>query len=126
MAFYLTLGVPLLYGLNLWLIGLGGSLNLNYGIRIVGLVACFVGILLWILSYFGLGRSFGVLPKKQKRIRRGIYGFLRHPMYVGIMLCFVGLSVANGSESGLSFSLFVMMPLLWWRAGFEEGRLMND
>lgn len=124
--FYLTLAVPLLYGLNLWLVSMSGGLDLSDTVRILGLILGVVGILLWILSYLGLGRSFGVLPKKQKKVKRGVYAFLNHPMYLGIMLCFVGLGVANLSARGVGFSLLVMLPFLWWRARLEEGKLVDE
>jgi protein-S-isoprenylcysteine O-methyltransferase Ste14 len=72
-----------------------------------------------------LGMSFGVLPKKQKRIKTGFYKYLRHPMYVGIWSTFLGLSLANASWQGLVFLNILMTPLLFIRAIFEDKKLTD-
>jgi len=124
LEFYATVGVPLLYFFNLGIIYLNpNSWRLPGWLVLVGIGMSFIGLGLWFLSFFHLGKSFGVLPKKQKRVRRGMYKYLKHPMYVGIWLAFVGLSVANQSWQGLGFSLGVMTPFLFIRGWFEQKKL---
>lgn len=119
-GFYVTVGVPVVYGLGLWLIVNGEKMNLPSGMQLIGLIGAMLGIVVWILSYIYLGKSFGVLPRTQKKISRGIYGYVRHPMYKGIMLTYLGLSMANQSYTGAWYSLFVMFPMLYIRARFED------
>jgi hypothetical protein len=59
----------------------------------------------------------------QKRVTRGIYGYIKHPMYKGIMLAFLGLSFASRSLSGAWYSILVLCPLLFIRAQLEERKL---
>ncbi len=125
MEFYGTVGVPLLYLSNLWLVKESGGLALSDAIKVIGLVVGLVGIAMWILSYLSLAGSFGVLPRKQKKVKKGVYRYFRHPMYLGIMFTFLGLSVANESLRGFVFSLVVMLPILMLRAHFEEKKLID-
>lgn len=120
LEFYGTVGVPLVYLIGLYLISLGGGLGVELTGRILGLVVALIGMGLWFISYIYLGKSFGVLPRKQLRVARGIYRYLRHPMYLGILLTYLGLSVANQSIMGFRFTEFILLPLLGLRSWFEE------
>ncbi len=123
LKFYATVLVPLVYGFNLWLIGARNGNNFSVGFRVMGVILGVIGIVMWIVSFKSLGKSFGVLPRKQRRIRAGIYGVMKHPMYVGIGLTFGGLALANGSLLGLLFAVLVLGPLLIIRAMMEEKML---
>jgi protein-S-isoprenylcysteine O-methyltransferase Ste14 len=122
-GFYGTIGVPLVYALGLWLIGYGTQMSLPLLFQVGGLALAILGIGLWIMSYVHLGRSFGVLPRVQKRSKRGIYGYIKHPMYKGIMLTYLGLSMANQSYTGAWYSVLVLFPMLYIRARLEDKQL---
>lgn len=127
-SFAATFGIPLLYLYNLAIIyRFSNTLLLPLPIILLGLIMAFIGIQLWAISFITLGRAkaFGVLPQKQKRIRKGIYRYFSHPMYVGIWLMFIGLSLADQSKAGLLFTNIVMLPLLIIRALAEE-KLLYD
>ncbi|KKR31347.1 MAG: hypothetical protein UT63_C0073G0013 [Candidatus Gottesmanbacteria bacterium GW2011_GWC2_39_8] len=72
-----------------------------------------------------MGNSFGVLPEKKKRVKRGLYKYFDHPIYVGIYLTFLGLSIALGSLPGFLYDLVIMIPLSYYRAKKEE-KLLHD
>lgn len=123
-SFLLTLSIPLIYLLNLLTIAqFPHTVSLPLTIILISLIISFVGMTLWALSYFHLGKSFGVLPKKQKRIKAGLYKYLNHPMYLGIFLTFIGLSLANQSLPGLLFTLLITTPMLIIRAHLESKSL---
>jgi protein-S-isoprenylcysteine O-methyltransferase Ste14 len=125
LSFAATLIIPLLYLLNLILIAdYPATFSLPVLLRLMGVVLAGIGVVLWVVSMFQLRRSFGVLPQKQKRIRTGMYRYLRHPMYVGILMTFFGLSASVASRPGLLFTLFLMVPLLVGRAILEERQLV--
>lgn len=123
LEFYGTIGVPLLYLLGLYLIVYGAKMVIPLELQVGGLVAGIVGIIVWVVSYVNLGASFGVLPRKQVRVTRGIYKYIKHPMYKGIMLTFFGLSLANSSYTGAWYCLLVLFPLLFVRARIEDKNL---
>lgn len=124
LSFYLTFGIPLVYLYGLVLIfAFAGTLRLSFNLVILGVVLAFLGITIWTTSMIQLGSAFGVLPRKQKRVVLGLYKYLRHPMYLGISLTYVGLSLANNSKQGLNFAMLIIVPLLLVRAYFEERKL---
>jgi protein-S-isoprenylcysteine O-methyltransferase Ste14 len=63
--------------------------------------------------------------RKQKVISTGVYGFVRHPMYLGGILLFVGTPLLLGSIYGVLVGL-IMMLLLAGRIIGEERRLVNE
>lgn len=78
---------------------------------------------LWLLvSVLALGRCFGVLPEARGLVRRGPYRFVRHPVYLGEMAAFAGLTLAAPVARNV-----VLLAVLVWaqiiRAGFEERAL---
>jgi protein-S-isoprenylcysteine O-methyltransferase Ste14 len=58
----------------------------------------------------------------QTVVSTGPYHYVRHPMYTGFHLFFVGTALLLGSASGLLFSL-VLSGLFAWRAVLEEHTL---
>lgn len=124
LSFLGTVFIPLLYLLNLWIIAVTPfSLNLMFPVILSGLLIALFGIIFWIISFINLGTSFGVLPQKQKRVKRGLYKHLNHPMYIGIYATFFGLSITNGSWQGLTFLNLILLPILFARAILEERNL---
>ena len=61
---------------------------------------------------------------EQKVISTGLYGVVRHPMYMGALLFVVGLPLALGSWWGLAF-VPAIAALLAWRL-IDEERLLVD
>ena len=125
LEFYGTVGVPVIYGLGLYLIAYGAKVELGVNFQLIGVFLTIIGILIWILSYISLGSLFGVLPRVQKRTMRGIYAYHRHPMYLGIMTLYLGLSLANRSGAGIGFTVLLLWPLLTLRAKLEDKQLKD-
>ena len=61
----------------------------------------------------------------QKVISTGLYGLVRHPMYMGAFFYLVGIPLALGSLWGL-FVIGLMMPTLIWRLLDEERFLATN
>ena len=124
--FLLTFLIPFLYLTNIYIAFISPkTINLPLFFVLLGLIVAFVGLIIWVASYINLGHSFGVLPKKQKRVKAGLYKYTNHPMYIGIFLTFLGLSLANLSFPGLIFLVFVITPVLFIRARFEDKKLID-
>lgn len=125
-SFLGTLLIPLLYLINIKIaFQTSGSFSATYYFIILGVLISVSGLIIWVVSYINLGRSFGILPRKQKRVKKGLYKYFNHPMYIGIYLTFLGISIANRSWQGLFFLNLVILPLLFVRAIFEEKKLVN-
>jgi protein-S-isoprenylcysteine O-methyltransferase Ste14 len=121
LKFAATLIFPILYVYNiLVIVETPGTINLPLGIILLGIILGIFGLGFWLISMINLRFAFGVLPQKQKRIKTGLYKYLRHPMYLGIWICFFGLSLANASWQGIVFLNLILTPVLFVRAYFEE------
>jgi protein-S-isoprenylcysteine O-methyltransferase Ste14 len=61
----------------------------------------------------------------QKVVSSGLYALVRHPMYMGGFVFFVGTALSLGSWWGL-FAFLLMMPAFIWRIFEEEGFLLKN
>ena len=60
---------------------------------------------------------------EQKVVSTGLYAVVRHPMYMGALILFIGMSLALGSY--WDFLIFlVFLPALLWRL-FDEEKLLS-
>ncbi|OGH11052.1 MAG: hypothetical protein A3B38_02605 [Candidatus Levybacteria bacterium RIFCSPLOWO2_01_FULL_36_13] len=114
--------IPTIYFLSLYLAYFGGKFN-GSPLSYLGIIVAVFGVTFWITSIINLGTSFGILPKKQKRITRGLYRYFNHPMYIGISATVIGISVAQSSYVGLAFYCLILLPLTLIRARLEEKAL---
>ena len=120
--FLLNIFVPSLYLLPLIMAYLGPK-NFGFGheeLVYVGLAVGGVGVILWILAMLTLGPSLAVLPGTDQLVTRGVYSYVRHPIYVGIVLTLGGLLLACGSTICLIYVFVVVVPLNIFRARTEE------
>ncbi len=63
--------------------------------------------------------------REHRIITTGPYQYVRHPMYSGAILYFIGIPLLLGSWYGLLFTLFLTL-LLVIRASFEEKALIEE
>ena len=56
---------------------------------------------------------------------KGIYRFIRHPIYVGIVFTHFGLFFACGSTFGIVYTFVLIIPLNVIRAQLEEKALFS-
>ena len=78
-------------------------------------------------AYLGLKSSFVVFGGTRVRelVRTGVYSWVRHPMYLGGLLFFLGFAVLTLSLPSLAvwFGMFVVYDRL---AAYEEERLVQE
>jgi len=86
------------------------------------LAAAGIGLAVW--AYQALGPAFTAFPEPRgDRVATGPYRYLRHPMYIGGIAFFAGVSLAF-TVPGLV--LTAVLALLWWRKGRLEERLLAE
>lgn len=90
------------------------------------LIAVIVGGAIMVVGATALGRGLTAtpLPNAHAELRTsGLYRFVRHPIYTGLLLVMSALTVASGSVLRL-LVLGLLVALLAGKARWEEARLV--
>ncbi len=96
-------------------------------ISIIGDVLVALGLYINLLVFRANSYGGSTIEKfeDQNVISTGIYGIVRHPMYVGVLVMITGVPLALGSWLGLAI-LVITIPILAWRILDEEKLLKHD
>ena len=95
----------------------GGLPSLGGAVQVVALV----GIIAALLS---LGRSFAIAPSDRGLVTRGLYRWVRHPLYATQLCFYIGYLIANPSWrnlAGLLAELALQIVRIRWEEGLLEG-----
>ena len=93
----------------------------------VSLTSMFLGIVLLGLSALALGKSLTAHPMPTKNavlVTDGLYRFVKHPIYSGLILLSFGLTIAGGFFPHTIFFIALVL-LLNYKASFEEKLLAS-
>ncbi len=106
----------------------GPELPLPDGVRWAGLALAVAGIAFAIWAIATLGRHYSLeleVRRGHEIVDRGPYALVRHPVYTGLALHFVGACLATGNLLLIAGTLGVSFPAFAIRAAAEE-RLLRD
>jgi protein-S-isoprenylcysteine O-methyltransferase Ste14 len=99
----------------------------NLGIlQPIGLCIAIIGLACWIGGKISLGEHFTTSFKPKGLVTTGIFSKIRHPMYFGGTLIYLGLGLLFESVYGLILSLTLIVPLLVYSAMQEEKLLLEE
>lgn len=91
----------------------------------VGTVFMLIGLFVSICSKLTLRRSFGLVAANRGLVHSGPYRIVRHPIYAGYILIYVGFLLNN--PLAWNFTLYLLtIGLLIWRVRAEEIVLTQD
>jgi protein-S-isoprenylcysteine O-methyltransferase len=96
-------------------------LPLALGLLVAGLAIRWVAILT-------LGRLFNTtvaIHADHTIVRRGLYRWVRHPSYTGLLLAFIGLGVSFGNWFSLAAVVVPIAAALLYRIRVEERALLD-
>jgi protein-S-isoprenylcysteine O-methyltransferase Ste14 len=101
----------------------------SFNLRLTGTIIYTLGLLTAIAARFQLGDNWanietGQVLQKQQVVARGIYGFIRHPIYTGDLLLLCGLELAL--NSWLVLGLLMLAPAVMLKAVKEEKMLVRE
>lgn len=91
----------------------------------VGLVSMFFGLFIAGLSAIMLGKALTGHPMPNARgelVTSGLYRFVRHPIYTGLLLLGIGFTLTNGFFPHIIFFALLVLLLLY-KSNFEEQML---
>jgi protein-S-isoprenylcysteine O-methyltransferase Ste14 len=106
----------------------GPELDVPEPLRWVGPALIVLGIALAIWAIATLGRHYDLeleIHRDHELVRNGPYRFVRHPVYTGLGLHFVGACLATGNFVLIAGTFLVTFPALYLRARTEE-RLLRE
>jgi protein-S-isoprenylcysteine O-methyltransferase Ste14 len=106
----------------------GPGIDLEEPLRLCGAALSALGIGLSIWAIVTLGRHYDLLLEVHaghELVRGGPYALVRHPVYSGLALHFIGACVATGSILLILGTLLVTLPAFYTRARSEE-RLLRE
>jgi len=90
-----------------------------------GLLALGLALSVWARVYLGRNWSATVTVKEDHElIRGGPYALVRHPIYSGLLLAFIGSAIARAQWRGVLAVLIVLLAL--WRKLRLEERFMSE
>lgn len=85
----------------------------------------FVGLFITITGILTLNKSFGLVPANRGLKMNDIYRLVRHPLYLGYLVCAAAYTIQNISYFNIAiFSGFALLQIL--RIISEERLLSND
>jgi protein-S-isoprenylcysteine O-methyltransferase Ste14 len=87
------------------------------------LVAAGLGFSVWARRHLGRNWSSSVVVKQDHAlVRTGPYAHVRHPIYTGLLLAFLGMGVAIGEWRSI-LAAFLMLVAFAVKSRAEEGRM---
>jgi protein-S-isoprenylcysteine O-methyltransferase Ste14 len=84
-----------------------------------------IGVGIVVFGKFSLGRSFGLLPAHRGIVSSGVYGLVRHPIYLGCVLTHASFLLANASPWNAVVLVLADFALII-RMDAEERVLLGD
>lgn len=104
---------------------LNWSMKLGLGLQKLGLWFNVLGGLIIILALLQLNKNLSPFPTPKNNttlLQNGLYKYIRHPIYTGIIIFFTGHSVYQNSLYKLAISLLLVV-LFHFKSNYEEQRL---
>lgn len=99
----------------------------NLVIQVFGLILTIIGVVISIMARRDLGTNWAhaaefQIRRNQVLVTHGIYKYIRHPIYSGMMLSIVGAELVAGSY--LFVVLFIILLIFGYRQALQEEELL--
>ena len=124
----LVLGQFVLLGLLIFVPSSGLNTGVfSYFLSALSLTSLFLGFVILALSALALGKSLTAHPipgKNAVLVTDGLYKFVKHPIYSGVILAAFGLTITGGFFPHVIFFVALVL-LLNYKASFEEKLLAS-
>jgi protein-S-isoprenylcysteine O-methyltransferase Ste14 len=107
-------------------VAIGASWFFGPSVTRLGFVVALVGIVLAVWGGVAMGSSLSPFPRPPRHaglVQRGPYRVLRHPIYLGGLLFFAGLSLAL---SAYGLALTAVLAAFWLAKARLEERLLAE
>ncbi|MCE1253754.1 MAG: isoprenylcysteine carboxylmethyltransferase family protein [Anaerolineae bacterium] len=110
--------------------------NLNWSLfpdslwelQLLGILLTAAGLIMRFLARRTLGRHYSVKVETSpahRLVNEGIYGYLRHPAYLGLICLLPGIALCEGSWGALLLAGVGGLPAILYRIQIEEKALLE-
>ena len=96
-------------------------------LQLIGIIFSIGGIIISLASVVALNKNLSAFPTPKKSaelIQSGIYKYIRHPIYSGILFFTFGFSMYSENTLRL-LVFFVLLVLFMFKAAYEEKLLQH-
>jgi protein-S-isoprenylcysteine O-methyltransferase Ste14 len=93
-------------------------------LRVAGAILAVVGYVLFVTARLQLGKSFSVTPQAKELVTLGLYSRIRNPIYIGVDVMWLGLTVAL--RLYWLFVPFLGLLVLHVFRGRREAKVLQD
>jgi len=100
----------------------------NYGVAWVAAGLSVAGLCLCLWARVTLGRNWSAdvtLKESHELIQQGPYGFVRHPIYTGMLTMFIGTVLLSGFVGGV-LGVLVLFGSFWVKLKWEEKLMLQQ
>lgn len=101
---------------------------LRAGLALCGAALVVAGAVVNVLGRLELGRNWAdqvTVYERQTLVERGVFGFVRHPLYASLIWMFAGAALVYRNAAAFAANLLVFVPAMVFRARQEE-RLLGE
>ena len=124
----LVIGFLLIYNHRFaWNFLAGRIIPQNDAVTIMGLLLTLGGLMFAVWARIALGANWSgtvTIKSGHNLIRRGPYRWIRHPIYTGILISFVGTILLQGEVRAFLGFVFVLLAL--YRKAIREERFLSE
>jgi len=99
-----------------------------HALKAASVIVMLVGLAIRWTAIFTLGKSFSsnvAIQDSQQMTRTGLYRFLRHPSYLGLLLVFLAVGLHSRNWFGFAVVLVPTTAALLYRIHVEEAALVG-
>lgn len=99
----------------------------SHAVKVVGDVFCAVGVLVILFAVISLRRVIQIAPEPKaggELIQHGVYKYLRHPIYSGILFCVLGMFLRTPTI-WIAIASLAVIAFLFFKARLEEKLLLS-
>ncbi|MBN1923971.1 MAG: isoprenylcysteine carboxylmethyltransferase family protein [Nanoarchaeota archaeon] len=94
-------------------------------LRLEFFIIVVVGELIYGYNLYVMKSAWSIKIKSTKLVDSGFFKYVRHPMYLGLMIAYYGLCLTFMSWIGLIATTVIILPFFYYRAKLEEELLIK-
>jgi protein-S-isoprenylcysteine O-methyltransferase Ste14 len=94
-------------------------------LRTIGFIIGAIGVIILITGIMTLGKYFTASMTPKGLVTHGIYSKIRHPIFFGVILVYLGMELIFQSIYGLLLVIFVLIPFYIYSA-IEEEKMLSE